>query len=43
MRETKATKSGVVDRTEQMKLKKSMNPEQQKAYLAKEGIKMGDK
>ena len=42
MRENKAKKSGM-SREDQMKLMKSMNPEQQKAYLAKAGIKMGDK
>ena len=42
MRENKAKKSGM-SREDQMELMKSMNPEQQKAYLAKAGIKMGDK
>jgi len=42
MRENKAKKSGM-SREDHMKLRKSMNPEQRKAYLAKRGIKMGDK
>jgi len=38
MRENKAKKSGVVDRTEEMKLMRSMKPEQRKAYLANAGL-----
>jgi len=43
MRENKAKKSGMVDRTEEMNVMRSMKLEQQKAYLAKTGIEMGDK
>ena len=41
--ETKATRSGAVDRTKEFNLMRSMNPEQQRAYLASRGITMGDK
>ena len=43
VRETKAKRSGVVDRTKEFNLMKSMTPDERKAYLASRGITMGDK